>query len=136
MQNDALFKFYEDHIVCERDISRDIAKHMVHTYGTSALRVLDLGLENEKAGLKGTNVKIHHDYPFLKSEISYSAKFELAQKPNDIICRRVPIAFLNKAAAESILDEVIEILAIEQKWSSERKKDETKEARELLSYLK
>lgn len=113
-----MFKFYEDHIVCERDIPREIAKHLVHTYGTSALRVLDLGSENEKAGSKGINERIHKDYPFLKSEISYSAKFELAQKPNDIICRRVPIGFLNKAAAEEILDEVVEILAKEQKWSA------------------
>jgi len=42
------------------------------------------------------NVRIHTDYPFLKSEILYAIRNEMAEKPNDIICRRVPIGFLNK----------------------------------------
>jgi glycerol-3-phosphate dehydrogenase len=47
-------------------------------------------------------------------------KYELAEKPNDIICRRVPIAFLDKKAALDLLPEVIEIMAKEKKWSDER----------------
>jgi glycerol-3-phosphate dehydrogenase len=64
------------------------------------------------------NTKIHPDYPFLRSEIVYAAKYEMAEKPNDIICRRVPIAVLNKEIAKSILPEVVEILGKEKKWSS------------------
>ena len=70
--------------------------------------------------MKGTNERVHPDYPFLKSEISYAVKYELAEKPNDIICRRVPIAFLDKKAALDLLPEVIEIMAKEKKWSDER----------------
>jgi len=76
-------------------LSRDVAKHLVHTYGTSSKRVVELGEKNRLLGLPGINEKIHPEYPFLKSEISYAVKYELAEKPNDIICRRVPIAFLN-----------------------------------------
>ena len=43
LENDKLFKFYEDHIVVEKDLNRETARHLVHTYGTSALRVIDLG---------------------------------------------------------------------------------------------
>ena len=64
------------------------------------------------------NEKIHEDYPFLKSEITYAIKHEMAVKPNDVICRRVPIAFLDKKIAEDLLPEVVEIMAKERKWSS------------------
>lgn len=84
------------------------------------MRVVDLGDDNKRNKTKGTNERIHQDYPFLKSEIAYAASAELAQKPNDIICRRVPIAFLNKDAAQEILPEVVEILGKQQKWSTQK----------------
>lgn len=97
---------------------------------------MDLGDENKKNKSKGTNDRIHEDYPFLKSEIAYAASAELAQKPNDIICRRVPIAFLNKDAARGVLPEVVEILSKQHKWSTQKQKEEEKEALEMLTYLK
>jgi len=93
----------------------------VHTYGTTSARIIEEGELSKKKGLKGLNERIHPDYPFLKSEISYATKCEMAQKPNDILCRRVPIAFINKDAALAILDEVVEIMAKEHKWSSSQK---------------
>ena len=43
--------------------------------------------------------RVHPDYPFLRSEIIYAIRQEMAVKPNDILCRRMPIGILNKAAA-------------------------------------
>ena len=136
LPNEQLFNQYEDHLVLTRDLPRDVAKHLVHTYGTSSLRVVDVGDQNEKKRVSGTNQRIHPDYPFLRSEVSYSARHELAQKPNDILCRRVPIAFLNKEVTEDLLPEVVEILAREHSWSSSKKAEELKEAKENLKYLK
>ena len=68
------------------------------------------------------NVRIHTDYPFLKSEILYAIRNEMAEKPNDIICRRVPIGFLNKQVAKDILPEVVDLMAKEKKWSNAQKK--------------
>ena len=31
-----------------RDLPRDVAQHLVHTYGTSSLRVVEVGEQNEK----------------------------------------------------------------------------------------
>lgn len=78
LDSSKLFKQYEDHLVINRDLPRDIAKHLIHTYGTSCLRVLDLGDDNTRNKKKGTNERIHEDYPFLKSEIAYAAANELA----------------------------------------------------------
>lgn len=40
MDNDKLFKSYEDHFVFEYDVPREVAKHIVRTYGTVGKRVL------------------------------------------------------------------------------------------------
>jgi glycerol-3-phosphate dehydrogenase len=42
----------------------------------------------------------------------------MAEKPNDIICRRVPIAFLNSKVASELLPSVVEIMGKEKKWSN------------------
>ena len=62
---------------------------------------------------------------------------EMAVKPNDVICRRVPISFLDTVAArDTILPKVIDIMGTELKWSEERKKKELEEAIEGLTSMK
>ena len=60
----------------------------------------------------------------------------MAEKPNDIVCRRIPLAVLNKEIAKEILGEVVEIMGKEKKWSSSHKKQELEEAIKNLDYLK
>ena len=73
--------------------------------------------------------RLHPDYPFLESEVLYSVQSEMAVKPNDIVCRRVPISFIDVAAArDTILPKVVEIMGRELGWSEERKKQELEEA--------
>ena len=42
----------------------------------------------------------------------------MAEKPNDVLCRRVPIAFLNKQIALDVLPELVDFMAKEKKWSN------------------
>ena len=62
--------------------------------------------------------RLHPDYPFIRGEIMYAVRQELCEKPNDVICRRMPIAVLNKKAALEVLGEVVEIMGKEKKWSN------------------
>lgn len=112
------------------DLPRDIARHLVHSYGTTSLRVVELG-EKEKL-----NTRLHQAYSFLKSEVLYAVRFELAEKPNDILCRRVPIGVIDSKAASEVVKEVVEIMAKEKKWSALRKKEETEEALKNLVFMK
>ena len=125
-----LFKLYEDELVYHYDISREIARHLIHSYGTMSLRVVQLGQQ-----LK-LNERIHMDYPFLKSELAYAIRHEMCEKPNDVVCRRVPIAVVNKKVAEKVLPEVVEMMAKERKWTGDRKKQELEEALRDLNYYK
>ena len=62
------------------------------------------------------------DYPFLESEVLFGIRSEMAQKPNDIVCRRVPVSFIDtESTRDVILPKVVDIFAVELKWSNERK---------------
>ena len=93
----------------KKGLPLDVVKHLLHTYGTTAVRVVELGEEQKKQNEAGKNERVHPDYPFLMSEIVYASRFELAEKANDIVCRRMPIAFLDKAAAEGLLRDTVKI---------------------------
>ena len=60
----------------------------------------------------------------------------MAQKPNDVVCRRVPISFLDSKQAETVLPRVVETFAKELKWDQKRRDAELKEALEGLQYMK
>jgi len=53
----------------------------------------------------------------------------MAEKPNDVLCRRVPISFLHEKATNELLPEVVEMMAKEKKWSKERAAKELEEAK-------
>ena len=108
-----------------------MAKHLIHTYGTYSKKIVDLGKENSMLG------RIHPDYPFCEAEILHSIKNEMAQKPNDIACRRVPVAFLDtECASNDVLPRVTEIMGKHFKWPPEQCKSELEEARKNLAYNK
>jgi glycerol-3-phosphate dehydrogenase len=82
------------------------------------------------------NERLHPDFPFLKSEVLYASRHELAEKPNDIVCRRVPLGVLSREAAAQVLPQIVEILAKEKRWSSAQKKLELEEALKNLDFIK
>ena len=100
-----------------------------------SVRVAELGEQEGKKLKKKLNERIHPDYPFLKSELLYTIRHEMVEKPNDVLCRRVPIAFLNKELAVKLLPEVVDMLAKEKRWSSSQKKLELEEAIRLIEFM-
>jgi glycerol-3-phosphate dehydrogenase len=80
---------------------------------------------------------MHADYPFYEAEILYAIRSEMAQRPNDIVCRRIPISFLDSAQTkDQVLPKVVDIMAKELKWSSDRKAKELLEAQKDLHWMK
>lgn len=110
---------------------RDIAKHLVRQYGTAALRVVEVGKIRNQMG------RLHPDYSFIEAEVLYSTQSEMAVKPNDVICRRVPVSFIDqKSTEETILPKVADIMAKELGWNEERKNLELAEALKGLPSMK
>lgn len=57
----------------------------------------------------------------------------MAQKPNDIVCRRVPVSFLDTETTKNeILPKVVDIFAQEFKWDNDRKQKELIAAKDAL----
>ena len=127
----AVFQQYEDFLVFEQDVPRDIAKHLIRQYGTACLRVVEIGK------IRGSMARLHEDYAFIEAEVLYSVQSEMAVKLNDVICRRVPVSFIDQVATqEIILPKVAEIMAKELKWTEDRKNKEIKDAKLGLPSMK
>lgn len=49
--NKMLFNQYEDHLALTHDLPRDVARHLVQSYGTASTRVIELGYLHKQKGL-------------------------------------------------------------------------------------
>ena len=125
---------YEDHLVLEYGLTRNQAKHLFHFYGTRSLQVID-SVKSRK-DFKSYLEKVHPEFDYLKAEVVYACHSEMAEKVNDIICRRIPIAFVNKQAAQQTIKQVAEIMKKEKNWSSSQTQAEIKSAEENIQFLK
>ena len=85
---------YEDHILSFYDLPRDMARHLVEKHGTNSLRVVQFA--NERKMMR----RLHPDLPFMEGEVAYVANYELAEKPNDVIVRRLGIGIIDRSKAE------------------------------------
>lgn len=83
------------------------------------------------------NERLADDYPFLKAEVLFAIRCEMAQKPNDVVCRRVPVSFIDtKTTSDVILPKVVDIFAKEFGWDKTRKEQELNEAIAGLQFMK
>ena len=98
------FEKFTDDLQQKYSLEKDIAYHLVNFYGTQADSIAN------ESSLNG-HERLHEDYPFLKHEVIHSMDKEMALKPNDVICRRIPLAFLDNKTADELLPEIVEIMA-------------------------
>ena len=80
--------------------------------------------------------RLHEDLPFMEGEVAYATKFELAEKPNDVIVRRLGIGIIDRKKAEEVMPKVVDIMGEEHNWTSIQKTRELEEALHNLEYVK
>ncbi len=123
------FKHLEAYLIKKFEISEGLARDLVFTYGTNALEVLKLGKSLDM------NVPISENVSILQSEVIYSIRHEMAVKPNDFLCRRRGLAFLNAKEAKENIDKVADIFGKEFSWSYSKLGTEKEEAKENIKFL-
>lgn len=63
--------------------------------------------------------KLHPDYPYLRGEVIWAARFEMARTVEDVLARRIRILFLDARAAIEMSREVAQLLSRELKHDSD-----------------
>jgi glycerol-3-phosphate dehydrogenase len=128
------------HLIQKYNLTPEVAKHLSENYGTRAFTVAEF-LEqpavpqSDKVSLATATAgkQLIAPYPFLYAEIKYATKYEYATTAVDFLARRTRLAFLDCRAAYEVLPEVINVMAKELNWSSERR---AKELTDGVEYLK
>ena len=91
----------------------EVARHLHESYGDRA---------DEVAGLcRGALLeRLAPGHPYLKGEVLYAVRREMAVSAADFLARRVPFALLDREAALTAAPEVIALMARELGWDGAR----------------
>ena len=113
------------------DLKLESFKHLIGNYGDQTAVILQI-IEN-KPELKE---KIHIDFPFIKAEIKYVCKYEMAESLRDFFARRTRWEILNWDACLASLDVVGHIMAESLGWTNDRKIKEIADYKLVLENFK
>lgn len=88
------------------NISEEAARHLNHTYGARASQVADITREQDTYA-----EPLLAGYPYLKAEVIYQARYEMACQPRDVLARRLRLEILDWKATETATLIVAALLA-------------------------
>lgn len=100
-------------------IEEDIAKHLLQKYGVFTERILLNG--------SGHLERISPEYPYIFAEIMWHIQEEMAYTLEDILSRRLRLAFLDWKATNSVVKSVANLMAIHFDWSEDVKQKNIEE---------
>ncbi|MDP9081685.1 MAG: glycerol-3-phosphate dehydrogenase/oxidase [Bacteroidota bacterium] len=103
----------------------------LYVYGSDEAALLALGDENP-----GLKEKLHPRLRYLKAEVVWGVRYEMARTVDDILARRVRALFLDARAAIDMAPAVAELMAIELHKDAKWQKDQTDNFRKMAqTYL-
>ena len=99
-----------------------------YVYGSDALEIEKLIAADPALG-----EPLHSALPYVKAEVVWAAREEMARTVEDVLARRTRALFLNARAAIEMAPTVADILATELSWDERRKLGEIASFRELAA---
>jgi glycerol-3-phosphate dehydrogenase len=93
-------------------LTPETIQHMSRSYGSVAHTVFDL-IEQD-ASLGGLLIA---DLPYVKAEIVYACRHEMAMTPADVLSRRTSITLEDRQRGCGVVGEVVAVMAQELGWS-------------------
>jgi len=85
-------------------------------YGSDAKKIRALLEKNPALG-----ERLHPEHPYVKAEVVWAAREEMARTVEDVLARRTRALFLNASAALEMAPAVAELLASELGWNDQTK---------------
>lgn len=95
------------------ELGEDTAKHLVLKYGSRADKVLDLIGEDPTLA-----EQLVARLPYLKAEVVYAARYEMAVVPRDFLARRIRLEITDWNATLECLPTVCDLMAAELGWDA------------------
>jgi glycerol-3-phosphate dehydrogenase len=93
-------------------LSSAVIENLGYCYGTSALVLLDMIEQDASLG-----EPLVADLPFLKAEVLYACRYEMAMTPSDVLMHRTSIVLEDRRRGLDVVDEVASMMAAELNWS-------------------
>jgi len=90
-------------------LSLNVIEHLGSCYGTAAQTVLDIIEQDPSLG-----TPLIADLPYIKAEVVYACRYEMAIKPDDILAHRTSITLEDRQSGAGIIDEVAALMEKEQ----------------------
>ncbi|KAH8253668.1 hypothetical protein KR032_006415 [Drosophila birchii] len=118
-------------LVQDFGMERDVAEHLSNTYGSNAIK---LAASADNSGMTWPIVgkRLHSEFPYIEAEVRQGVR-DFACTLQDMVARRLQVAFINVKVAEQILPQVANIMAQELNWTSEETDRQILEARSFLN---
>jgi glycerol-3-phosphate dehydrogenase len=91
--------------------------HLGRNYGSEAITLLDLIVDDPSLAQL-----LIGDLPYIRAEVVYGCRHEMAMTPYDVLARRTSITLEDRQRGLGIVDDVATLMAKEQQWSPEQQK--------------
>lgn len=111
-------------------LETDISQHLAQKYGSRA--VLVTAIAGQKPELAE---RILTGHPFIKAEIVYTAREEMACTLRDFLARRIRLEITDWQAAKNIVPVVAKIMGDELGWTAAKQQNEITAYTELLTHF-
>lgn len=93
-------------------LSEQTIAHLGTSYGSEGLAILTI-VESDPSLAE----LLIGDLPYIRAEVIYACRYEMAMTPYDVLARRTSITLLDRQRGMGIVDEVASLMAQELGWS-------------------
>jgi glycerol-3-phosphate dehydrogenase len=100
-------------------LDRTVLDHLGSAYGAQALDVVALVERQPELG-----ERLIADLPYIRAEVIYACRDEMAQTLEDVLLRRTHIALEDRVRGAGVAQEVVELMAGELGWSEAVKRQQ------------
>lgn len=108
-------------------LSSAVIEHLGHSYGTNAQTVLDLIESDETLASRLIN-----ELPYIKAEVIYACRYEMAMTPYDMLARRTSIILEDRQGGLGIVEDVADLMAKELNWSAAQQQSLVEAYRDIM----
>jgi len=108
-------------------LDRQVLAHLGRSYGSEAKVVLSLVEGDTSLG-----ARLVEDLPYIRAEVLYACRQEMAMTPYDVLARRTSLSLIDRQRGLGALDEVAALMAKEHNWSSEQQHDMVDAYRDVI----